>query len=358
MKPTERLQALGQSLWLDNITRDLLDGGGLTRYIDEFSITGLTSNPSIFDKAIAGSDAYDGAIRAGRAAGLEGEDLFFALALDDLRRAAEMFRPLHAASGGVDGWVSIEVSPELAYASAPTLEAALRVHAAAARDNLFVKIPGTAEGLPAIEESIFRGVPVNVTLLFSRAQCLAAAEACLRGLERRRAAGLELRVGAVASVFISRWDGAVAASAPAELRNRLGIAVAQDTWQGWRELAASSRWQRLAQAGALLPRLLWASTSTKDPQASDTLYVEALAAPGTIDTIPEATLHAFAAHGRVETAMDPVADGQSVLRAFRARGVDLDALALKLQRDGAAAFVDSWRALLARLVDKARALAD
>jgi len=358
MKTTRQLHDLGQSLWLDNITRELLDDGTLRRYIDDDSVTGLTSNPTIFDEAI-GSGAYDGAIRAGTAAGSHGEALFTELALEDLRRAADLFRPVFDASAGVDGWVSMEVSPLLASDTQGTIEAARQIHAQAGRANLFVKIPGTPEGIPAIEESIFAGVPVNVTLLFSREHYLAAAEAYLRGIERRIAAGRDPAIASVASVFVSRWDKAVADKVPAELRNRLGIAIGGRTYRAYRELLASPRWTRLAAAGALPQRLLWASTGTKDPDASDTLYVEALAAPDTIDTMPEKTLRALADHGRLRGAMPADGgDAEAVLARFARAGVDVDALAAQLQGEGAASFVKSWGQLLQRIADKSVALAD
>jgi transaldolase len=303
MKSTRRLRDLGQSLWLDNITRELLDGGTLRRYIEEFSITGLTSNPTIFDGAIGGGQAYDAGIREKARTGQSGERLFIELALEDLRRAADLFRPVFDASQHLDGWVSMEVSPLLAGDTDGSIAAARQIHQQADRPNLFVKIPGTPEGIPAIEESIASGVPINVTLLFSREQYLAAAEAYLRGIERRLAAGRDPRVGSVASLFISRWDVAVKDTVPEELRNRLGIAMGGRTYRAYRDLLASPRWRALADAGARPQRLLWASTGTKDPDASDTLYVEALAAPDTIDTIPEKTLHAFADHGVLEGPM-------------------------------------------------------
>lgn len=358
MKPTKRLHELGQSLWLDNITRDMLDDGTLEHYIEDYSITGLTSNPSIFDKAISAGHAYDKGMREKFAQGKHGEKLFIELALEDLRRAADLFRPVHEATKGVDGWVSMEVSPLLANDTDGSIKAAAAIHQQADRPNLFVKIPGTPEGLPAIEQSIHNGVPINVTLLFSADQCMAATEACLRGLERRQVEGKSLDIASVVSVFISRWDTAVAGRAPEGLRDRLGIAVAQRTWREWCTLTGSERWKRLQAAGALMPRLLWASTSTKDPDAPDTLYVEALAAPGTIDTIPDKTLKAFADHGDILETMDPQgADSEAVLKAFEDAGIDIAALALKLQRDGAAAFVKSWNDLLGRIEEKGKALA-
>jgi transaldolase len=358
MKATGRLQDLGQSLWLDNITRDLLDSGTLARYIEELSVTGLTSNPTIFDHALKGSTAYDEAIATQLSKGRTVEELFFDLALEDLTRAADLFRPVHDRTSGVDGFVSLEVSPMLAHDTASTVAAARTLHGRAARANLFIKIPGTPEGLPAIEESIFAGVPVNVTLLFSREQYLAAADACLRGIERRIAAGLDPDVRSVASLFVSRWDVAVASKVPAELASRLGIAVAQETYAAYHALLGSPRWQRAFNCGARAQRLLWASTGTKDPQASDVLYVTALAAPLTVNTMPETTLKAFADHGTVGDLMD-AAGGDSVrmLAAFAAAGIDVDALAGQLQDEGAKAFVTSWQALLARLEAKRSAIA-
>ncbi len=351
------LRDLGQSLWLDNITRDLLDSGTLARYIEDFGITGLTSNPTIFDEAFANSRAYDSAVRSRHAAGLEGEALFVALALEDLRRAADLFLPAHRASGGVDGWVSMEVSPLLAGDTASSIAAAADIHRQAQRENLFVKIPGTPEGVPAIEESIFNGIPVNVTLLFSAQQYLAAAEAYLRGIERRIEAGRDPVVASVASLFVSRWDKAVSDQVPEDLRNQLGIAIGQRTYRAYRGLLASERWQRLQQAGARPQRLLWASTSTKDPSAPDILYVTALAAPDTINTMPEKTLLAFADHGRLHGPLAPDGgDSESVLARFAKAGIDIDALATQLQREGAQAFVKSWQELLKRLSAKASTL--
>jgi transaldolase len=350
---TQALQTLGQSLWLDNITREMLDDGTLARYISELSVTGLTSNPTIFEHAIAHGDRYDEAIARLAREDYAGEDLFFALALQDLTRAADLFRSVHDATGGVDGWVSLEVSPLLAEDAARTIRAAAHLHAAADRPNLFIKIPGTPAGVKAIEESIFAGVPVNVTLLFSREHYLAAAGAYLRGIERRIAAGLDPRVDSVASLFVSRWDVAVQEEVSPEFHNRLGIAIAMRTYRTYRELLASQRWQHLARAGAHPQRLLWASTGTKDPAAADTLYVEALAAADTINTVPEKTLRAFADHGRPGPALPP--DGgyaEAVIEEFRREGVDDDALAARLQREGAQAFAKSWSALLSRIGEK------
>ena len=358
MNHLQALRELGQSLWLDNITREILDDGTLKRYIDDYAITGLTSNPTIFDEAIGGSDAYDAGIRGKSAAGMQGEALFIELALEDLRRAADLFRPVFDATHGVDGWVSMELSPLLAADTAGSIEAAMRIHAQAGRSNLFVKIPGTPEGVPAIEESIFNGVPINVTLLFSTGQYQAAADAYLRGIERRIEAGLDPVVASVASLFVSRWDKASAGQLPDALHNRLGIAVARRTYRAYRALLASPRCKKLAAAGAQPQRLLWASTGTKDPTASDTLYVEALAAADTIDTLPEKTLHAFADHGRVQGAMaTDGGDAEATLHELVQAGIDLDALAMRLQREGAASFVESWKQLLQRIADKTQALA-
>jgi transaldolase len=357
MKATKRLHDAGQSLWLDNITRSLLTEGTLSRYIHDLSITGLTSNPTIFDHAIKNSHDYDAAIREKTARGLAGEDLFFDLALEDLTRAADLFRPLHEATNAVDGWVSLEVSPTLAYDSASTVAAAKDLHARAGRPNLFIKIPGTAEGIPAIEEAIFAGVAVNVTLLFSREQYLAAAEAYVRGIERRVAAGKNPLVGSVASVFISRWDSAVAGKVPQELNGRLGIAMAQRTYKAYRDLLASDRWLRLVNFGARSQRLLWASTGTKDPKASDVVYVKSLAAPHSVNTMPEKTLLALADHGEIGAMLRADGgDAEQLLERFQRAGVDLNALGAKLQRDGAEAFVSSWQELLACLVDKSQTL--
>jgi transaldolase len=348
MNAAKHLHELGQSLWLDNITRGLLVSGTLQRYLRDFAVTGLTSNPTIFDHAIRNTSFYDKAIHAKAAEGKTGEALFFDLALEDLTRAADLFRPVHEATAGVDGWVSLEVSPFLANDAAGTAREALRLHARAQRPNLFIKIPGTSAGLTAIEESIFAGVPVNVTLLFSREQYRAAAAAYLRGIERRIAARLDPKVGSVASIFVSRWDVAVKDEVPKELSNRLGIAVAGRTYQAYCELLASTRWRTLQQAGAQPQRLLWASTGTKDPAARDTLYLEALAAPDTINTIPEKTLLAFADHGAVSGTMaDDGAEAEKVLAVFAQAGVEEAALAARLQREGAESFSKSWSDLMA-----------
>jgi transaldolase len=353
MKATQQLHDLGQSLWLDNITRELLTGGTLRRYRDEFSVTGLTSNPTIFDLAIRNGNAYDESIRKTTVQSKSGEESFFDIALEDLTQAADLFRLIYDSTDGIDGWVSLEVSPLLAYDTARTIEAAVRIHVQAQRPNLFIKIPGTREGLPAIEESIFHGVPINVTLLFSREQYIAAAEAYMRGLERRIAAGHSPKIHSVASIFVSRWDKAVVETVPEHLQNRLGIAIAGRSYKAYRDLLKSARWQALAQAGAVPQRLLWASTGTKDPAASDVMYIEALAAPDTVNTIPEKTLLAFADHGRVKGSMP--ADGglaEQVLAEFARAGVDDAALAEKLQREGAEAFSKSWSDLMACLRSK------
>jgi transaldolase len=357
MKPTQQLHDLGQSIWLDNITRNLLDSGTLKRYIDEFSLTGLTSNPTIFDHAIKNSGDYDAAIRAKLSKDKSIEALFFELALEDITRAAALFRQVHDQTDRVDGFVSLEVSPLLAYDTSSTLSAARDLYARAAQPNVFIKIPGTKEGLPAIEEAIFAGIPINVTLLFSREQYVAAAEAFLRGVERRIAAGLNPAVGSVASLFVSRWDTAVAGKVPAPLLNRLGIAIAQRTYAAYRLLLDSPRWQRAFNCGARPQRLLMASTGTKDPKASDVLYIEALAAPLTVNTMPEGTLKALADHGKIGAILP--ADGgdcEEVLASFAKAGVDIDALAARLQEEGAKSFVQSWNELMSVLTEKSAAI--
>jgi transaldolase len=357
MKATKTLHDEGQSLWLDNITRDLLQNGALARYIRELSVTGLTSNPTIFDHAVKNSTAYDIAIQQKVEQGKSGEALFFELALEDLTRAADLFRPIWDQTHGVDGWVSLEVSPLLAHDTNSTLAAAKDLHARAARPNLLIKIPGTTEGLPAIEEAICAGIPINVTLLFSDQQYLGAAEAFLRGIERRLDAGLDPQVGSVASVFISRWDTAVAKTAPPELRNRLGIAMAKRTYATYRSLLDSPRWQRVFNAGARPQRLLWASTGTKDPNVSDVLYVKALAAPFTVNTMPEGTLNALADHGDIGGLL-PADGGDAavVLARFADAGINVDALADRLQAEGAKSFVSSWRELMDVIASKSAAL--
>src|SRR6478752_6139796 len=358
MKATQQLHNLGQSLWLDNITRDLLNNGTLERYIAELAITGLTSNPTIFDHAIKNSSSYDRAIRDYASKGKGGEELFFELALEDLTRAADLFRPVHDRTNGLDGWVSLEVSPLLAHNTASTLAEAKQLFARANRPNLLIKIPGTKEGLPAIEEAIFAGIPVNVTLLFSAEQYRAVAEAYMRGTERRIDAGLNPDIGSVASVFVSRWDAAVAGKVPPPLSNKLGIAIAKRTYKAYRELLGSPRWQRIYNAGARPQRLLWASTGTKDPKASDVLYIKALAAPFTVNTMPEGTLKALADHGDLSEIMS--ADGgdcEAVLDQFAAAGIDIDDLAARLQDDGAKSFVSSWKELMEVIASKSATLA-
>jgi transaldolase len=347
VKATQLLHNLGQSIWLDNITRELLDSGTLQRYIDELSVTGLTSNPTIFNYAIKNSASYDSAVRGKFAEGMTEEKIFFDLALEDLTRAADLFRPIWERTNGVDGWVSLEVSPLLAHDTVKTLAAAKHLHALAERPNLLIKIPGTKEGLPAIEEAIFSGIPVNVTLLFSTEQYFSAAEAFLRGIERRIDAGLNPNVGSVASVFISRWDAAVSGKIPRELKNKLGIAIAMHTYKAARNLLSSPRWHRIYNAGAHPQRLLWASTGTKDPTASDVMYVESLAAPFTVNTMPEATLKALGNHKKLGSILP--ADGgncEQVLSAFAIAGINIDALAAQLQEEGEESFVNSWNELM------------
>jgi len=358
MKATELLHNLGQSIWLDNITRDMLDSGTLKRYIDELSVTGLTSNPTIFNNAIKNSASYDAAIREDIAKGKSGEAVFFDLALSDITRAADLFRPVHDRTNTVDGWVSLEVSPLLAYDTAHSLAAARDLSARAGRPNVLIKIPGTKEGLPAIEEAIFAGIPINVTLLFSSEHYLAAAEAFMRGIERRIDAGLNPNVGSVASVFVSRWDAAVMGKVPDTLRNQLGIAVSKRIYKAARSLLTSPRWQRVYNLGARPQRLLWASTGTKDPEASDVLYVKSLAAPFTVNTMPEGTLKALAGHTGLGTIMP--ADGgdcEEVLARFGKAGVDVDALAVRLQEEGAKSFSNSWNELMEVIASKSAAIA-
>jgi transaldolase len=357
MNATKSLYNLGQSIWLDNITRDHLNSGTIRKYIDELSVTGLTSNPTIFEQAIKKSAAYDESIRSGLKKGKSAEEIFFDLALEDLTRAADLFRPIYDQTNTVDGWVSLEVSPLLAYDTTSTLTAARNLYARADCPNLFIKIPGTKEGLPAIEEAIFAGVPINVTLLFSREQYLAAADAFLRGIERRLEAGLNPNVGSVASVFISRWDGAVADKVPDSLKNKLGIAIAMRTYKAAHSLMSSPGWQRIYNAGARPQRLLWASTGTKDPLAPDILYIKALAAPFTVNTMPEVTLKALSNYNEIGEIMS--ADGgdcEETLAKFVKAGIDLDALAIKLQEDGAKSFVKSWNELIEVISSKSKTL--
>jgi len=357
MKSTRQLYDIGQSLWLDNISRQLLKNGTLQKYRDQFSVTGLTSNPTIFDLAIRKGTDYDDSIREWAAKGKSGEALFFELALEDLREAADLFLPIYEETGGQDGFVSLEVSPLLAYNTAGTIKEAERLHAQSERPNLMIKIPGTAEGVPAIEESIFAGVPVNVTLLFSRVQYLAAAEAYMRGIERRITAGRDPKVHSVASLFVSRWDKAVTDRVPDKLRNRLGIAIATRTYKVYRDLLESRRWEKLAQAGALPQRLLWGSTGTKDPAASDVMYVEALAAPDTINTMPDKTLIAFADHGQIkDTLPRDGGNASAVVAEFRRAGIDDATVAATLQSEGTEAFSKSWNELMDCLASKSMSL--
>jgi transaldolase len=353
MSALHDLTEAGQSIWIDNITRDLLDDGTIASYIAELSVTGLTSNPSIFDKAVRGSSAYDDQVASLAAEGLTAEEIFFQLAIDDLRRAADLFAPVHAATAGVDGWVSLEVSPLLADDTTRTVDAAISLAAQAGRDNLFIKIPGTPAGLPAIEAAIAAGVPVNVTLLFSTEQYLAAADAYLRGLEQRLAEGKDLAVHSVASLFISRWDVAVAGSVPSALQNALGLAIGAEAYAAYRSLLASDRVTRLVAAGAPIQRLLFASTGTKDPAAPDTLYVDGLVAPDTVNTMPDGTLHAFAEHGSVPAILpSDGGDAEQVLASISDAGVDIAALANRLQQEGKDAFVASWEELIAAVKTK------
>src|SRR3954466_7822675 len=358
MKPTQQLHDLGQSLWLDNITRTMLGDGTLAGYIDELSVAGLTSNPTIFDKAITGGDAYDEQISELTEQGTAAEDIFFALALQDLQGAADLFRSVHDQTDGEDGFVSMEVSPLLADDAPATIEQAKKLHEQGARDNLFIKIPGTEAGREAIEESIYAGIPINVTLLFSTDQYLAAADAYMRGIERRIREDLDPNVASVASLFISRWDVAVADQVSDDLRNRLGIAVGKRTYGAYRELLESDRWQQLQSDGARTQRLLFASTGTKDPNASDVLYIEAFAAPDTINTMPDKTLLAFADHGEVGDPIPPDGgDADEVLAAFQSAAIDTDELAARLQREGAEAFNNSQNDLLESIESESRRLA-
>jgi transaldolase len=353
MNRTAQLRQVGQSIWLDNITRDLLNSGTLARYIADLGVTGLTSNPAIYDKAIGGSAAYDQAIAKLAAGGKEAEAIFFELALDDLGRAADLFRPVYDRTCGVDGFVSLEVSPLLAHDAGTTCRDASRLHAACGRPNLFIKIPGTPDGLQAIEETVSSGIPVNVTLLFSAEQYMAQAEAYTRAIERRVAAGLDPYVPSVASVFVSRWDGAVG-TVPADLYLQLGKVMARETFVAYRRFLESDRWQRLLNEGARPQRLLWASTGTKDPKASDVLYIEALAAPFTVNTMPEETLLAFADHGKVGGTLSPAADPSDtdLVARFRAQGVDVDGLGKALQDKGVDLFIAAWKSLLGRIETK------
>ena len=357
MKATQQLHDLGQSLWLDNITREMLDSGTLKRYIDELSVTGLTSNPTIFDHAMTHGNAYDAEMGKLMSSGLSAEDAFFEMAIADLRRAADLFAPIHERTATADGWVSLEVSPLLAYDAKTTVEVAKTLHQKAARPNLFIKIPGTPEGRAAIEEAIFAGVSVNVTLLFSREHYLGAADAYMRGLERRVQAGLSPDVRSVASLFVSRWDKATMDKVPGELRDKLGPAIGTQAYKAYRDVLESDRWQRLANVGARAQRLLFASTGTKDPKASDVLYIAALAAPNTVDTMPEETLLAFGQHGSVGGVLPrDGGDCEQVLAAFSRSGIDQDKLGADLQSEGATSFDESWKDLLSSIENKSKAL--
>ncbi len=357
MKATQKLHDLGQSIWLDNITRPLLKTGGLRRYIDELSVTGLTSNPTIFEHAIRNGDDYDRSIKTKAEDGRSGQELFFELAIEDLKQAAELFRPVHERTGGLDGWVSLEVSPLVAYDTAATIAVAKQLHAQMDRPNVMIKIPGTPQGLPAIEESIFAGVPVNVTLLFSDEQYVAAADAYMRGIERRIDAGLKPDVASVASLFVSRWDVAANGKLPPALNDKLGIAIARRAYRKYRNLLGSPRWMRAYNEGARPQRLLWASTGTKNPKVSDVLYVEALASPFTVNTMPEGTLKAFADHGKLGDAMAIDGDdADAELAQFAAAKIDVRALADQLQEDGAKSFVKSWNDLMEVIGSKSAVL--
>jgi transaldolase len=357
MKATQKLHDLGQSIWLDNITRNLLSTGELRRYIDELSVTGLTSNPTIFEHAIKSGNDYDEAIKKKVEEGKSGERLFFELAIEDLTKAAELFRAVNERTNGLDGWVSLEVSPLLAYDTTATIAAAKELHSQANRPNVMIKIPGTPQGLPAIEEAIFAGVPINVTLLFSNEQYVAAAEAYMRGIERRIDAGMKANIPSVASIFVSRWDVAIDGKVPDPLNNKLGIAVARQVYRSYRGLLGSSRWMRAYNEGARAQRLLWASTGTKSPKASDVLYVEALAAPFTVNTMPEGTLKAFADHGKLGKPM-PIdgGDADAELAKFAAAKIEVGGLAKQLQDDGAKSFVKSWNDLMGVITDKSAVL--
>jgi transaldolase len=357
MKATQKLHDLGQSLWLDNITRELLDNGTLQRYIDEFSVTGLTSNPIIFEHAISKSKSYDAEISRQVSHGLSGEELFFELALQDLTRAADLFASVHDRTAGNDGYVSLEVSPLLAYDVDGSLTAAATLHKKANRPNLFIKIPGTKEGNAAIEKATAAGIAINVTLLFSREHYLESADAYMRGLEQRIEEGLSPDIRSVASVFVSRWDGATIEKVPERLRDKLGIAVGKQIYKAYRDTLDSDRWQRLANFGARPQRLLFASTGTKDPKASDVLYEGALAAPNTINTMPEKTLLAFGDHGELaETLPRDGGDCETVLEDFRKAGVNLEQLAAELQAGGAKSFDESWQNLLSAIASKGKQL--
>jgi len=357
MKKTKSLALAGQSVWIDDITRPMLTEGTLARYISEYGVTGLTSNPTIYSKAVAQGHHYDDIILAGARPGRTDEEIFYDLALRDLGEAADLFRDIYLRTDGVDGFVSLEVSPLLSDDAKASVYWATELHRRAARPNLFIKIPGTTAGLVAIEESIFAGIPVNVTLLFSAEQYRSAAEAYLRGIERRIDAGLSTDVPSVASLFVSRWDVAANPGLPPELKNRLGIAVSRKAYALSLELHSSARWRRAMNFGMRPQRLLFGSTSTKDPSASDTLYVSSLVAPYTVDTIPEKTLLAFADHGELGRQCDrDTGEADTILTRVRASGVDVNALAARLQREGTESFDKSWRELLASIQSRRNAL--
>jgi transaldolase len=350
---TKHLNEKGQSIWLDNITRKMIDDGTLKRYIDELSVTGLTSNPSIFDSAIAKTEYYDSSIAKDGSRDITDEELFFSLAVEDIQRAADLFMPLYKKTNGLDGFVSIEVSPLLAYDTENTIKAAKDIFQRVNRPNTFIKIPGTPEGLPAIEAAISEGIPVNVTLLFSAEQYLAASQAYLRGVEARIQRGVNPDVRSVASVFVSRWDKAVADKVPAKLNNRLGMAIMGDVFSAYQKFLASDRVRRIMNEGAFPQRLLWASTGTKDPDAPDTFYIDRLVSPFTVNTIPEATLLAFADHGKAGDIMKVnTAASEKELSMFSEAGIDYSALGSKLQKDGAEAFISSWKHLIESIREK------
>jgi transaldolase len=355
LNPAQRLHALGQSLWLDSISRLMLRSGALARYVSELAVTGLTSNPTILGHAMAAGSDYDHSLARLVDAGVtDAQDLVYSLALEDLAEAAALFRPAWERTAGVDGYVSLEVPPDVAYDAQATIALARRLHDQAGFPNLLVKIPGTPPGLTAMEETITAGIGVNVTLLFSDTHYLRTADAYLRALERRRAAGLDLNVPSVASVFISRWDAAADPLLPPALHGRLGLAMAQKTYSSHLQLLSDKRWQTLAEAGARPQRVLWASTSTKDPDLPDSYYLGRLAAPDTIDTVPEKTLLAFADHGDPDQRLAPdYAAAERTISAIADAGVDVDILAERLQRQGAGAFGADWAALLDAMREKA-----
>ena len=354
----QRLHEVGQSLWLDSINRAMLRSGALARYVSELAVTGLTSNPTILGHAMAASTDYDASLRTWLQHGVnEPQDLVYRLALEDLAAAASLFYPAWDATQGGDGYVSIEVPPDLAYETPRTVALAKWLQDEAGFENLLVKIPGTPQGLAAMEEAVVAEIGINVTLLFSDAQYLQTAEAYVRALERRLEAGLSLAVPSVASVFVSRWDKAADPLLSPEMHGRLGLAEAKKVYASYRQLLSSERWHALAQAGARPQRVLWASTSAKDPALADTYYVEALAAPDTIDTMPEKTLLAFAEHGVVGDLLEAdYARAEEVVAAVAGQDVDVDALAESLQRQGARAFGADWASLLDAIATKSKRL--